>query len=74
MRDIQRRGLGKDIKDLLAGPGPYHPFLDHYRVLWGATREEVADVVRAHDPVAAQEYETHEPRTGRGSSISREVS
>lgn len=52
------------------GAATYHE-LEHQRVLYGATRDELTEILHDLDTRVANEYETG-PRLVRGSSMSGE--
>lgn len=71
MRELQRQALVNAVAALLdEGAATYHE-LEHLRLLWGATRDDLAELLHDLDTRAANEYETG-PRPVRGSSMSEE--
>lgn len=72
MLERQRQGLVQDVAGLL-DEGAVTPWeLEHLRLLWGATRDELTELLHDLDTRAANEYETG-PRPVRGSSTREEV-
>ena len=73
MLERERQGLVQGVAVLLdEGAATYYE-LEHLRLLWGATRGELTELLHDLDTRAANEYETG-PRLVRGSSTSREGS
>lgn len=71
MIERQRLGLTEGVAVLLdEGAATYYE-LEHQRLLWGATRGELTELLHDLDTRVANEYETG-PRLVRGSSTSRE--
>ena len=71
MREAQRQSLVKAVAALLDEGAATFWELEHQRVLYGATRPELAELLHDLDTRVATEYET-EPRLARGSSMSEE--
>lgn len=57
MRDQQRRGLTEGVAALLDEGAATYWELEHQRVMWGATRDELTEAVANLDHQAAAEYE-----------------
>ena len=71
MLERQRLGLTEGVVALLdEGAATYYE-LEHLRLLWGATRGELTELLHDLDTRAANKYETG-PRPVRGSSKSAE--
>lgn len=70
MLDRQRQGLTEGVAVLLDEGAATYWELEHLRLLWGATRDELTELLHDLDTRAANKYET-EPRLMRGSSTSR---
>lgn len=71
MLETQRLGLTEGVAVLLdEGAATYYE-LEHLRLLWGATRGELTEILHNLDTRAANEYETG-PRPVRGSSTHQE--
>lgn len=71
MREHQRQALVKAVAALLDEGAATYWELEHLRVLYGATRGELTELLHDLDTRAANEYE-NEPRHVRGSSTPRE--
>lgn len=71
MLETQRQSLVKAVAVLLDEGAATYWELEHQRVLYGATRGELTELLHDLDTQAAHEYETG-PRLVRGSSTSRE--
>lgn len=71
MREHQRQALVNAVAVLLDEGAATYWELEHQRVLYGATRPELAELLHDLDTRVATEYET-EPRLVRGSSMSKE--
>ena len=71
MREAQRQALVKAVAVLLDEGAATYWELEHRRILYGATRPELAELLYDLDTRVATEYET-EPRLMRGSSMSGE--
>ena len=71
MLDRQRLGLTEAVAVLLDEGAATYWELEHLRVLWGATRGELTELLHDLDTQVANEYETG-PRPVRGSSMSGE--
>lgn len=73
MLEAQRQALVQGVVVLLdEGAATYYE-LEHLRLLWGATRGELTELLHDLDTRVANEYETG-PRPVRGSSTSKEGS
>lgn len=71
MLEIQRRGLTEGVAVLLdEGAATYYE-LEHLRLLWGATRGELTEILHDLDTRVANEYETG-PRPMQGPSTHEE--
>lgn len=57
MREHQRRELTERVALILDEPAPYAPYLDAARVLYGATRAELVEILGNLDHMVAREYE-----------------
>lgn len=71
MRENQRQALVNAVAVLLDEGAATYWGLEHLRLLWGATRDELAELLHDLDTRAANEYETG-PRPVRGSSMLEE--
>ena len=71
MREHQRQALVKAVAALIDSGHATYWELEHQRVLYGATRPELTELLHDLDTRVATEYET-EPRLARGSSMSEE--
>lgn len=71
MREHQRQALVNAVAALLDEGAATYWELEHLRLLWGATRGELTELLHDLDTRVATEYET-EPRLVRGSSMSKE--
>ena len=71
MREHQRQALVNAVAVLLDEGAATYDELEHLRVLYGATRGELTELLHDLDTRVATEYETG-PRLVRGSSTSRE--
>lgn len=72
MLERQRQGLVQGVATLLDEGADTYWELEHRRLLWGATRDELAELLHDLDTRAANKYETG-PRPVRGSSTPREA-
>lgn len=68
MLERERQGLVQGVVALLDEGTATYWELEHQRLLWGATRDELTELLHDLDTRAANEYET-EPRPVQGSSI-----
>lgn len=57
MRDQQRQGLTAGVAALLDEGAATYWELEHQRVMWGATRDELTEVVANLDGAAAVAYQ-----------------
>lgn len=57
MREQQRQGLTVGVAALLDEGAATYWELEHQRILYGATRDELTEVVANLDGAAAREYE-----------------
>lgn len=57
MREQQRAALTERVAAILDEPAPHAVFLEHARTLYGATRDELVEVVANLDHHAATEYQ-----------------
>ena len=57
MREYQRHALTERVAGILDEPAPHAVFLEHARTLYGATRDELTEIVANLDGAAAAEYE-----------------
>ena len=57
MLETQRLGLTEGVAVLLDEGVATYWELEHLRLLWGATREEVTEILRNLDTRVANEYE-----------------
>lgn len=57
MREYQRQALTERVAGILDEPAPHAVFLEHARTLYGATRDELVEVVANLDHHAAAAYE-----------------
>ena len=71
MREYQRLGLTEGVAVLLDEGAATYWELEHLRLLWGATRDELTELLHDLDTRVANEYETG-PRPVRGSSAHEE--
>lgn len=71
MLETQRQALVKAVAVLLDEGAATYWELEHQRVLYGATRGELTELLHDLDTEAANKYETG-PRPVRGSSTSGE--
>lgn len=71
MREHQRQSLVKAVAVLLDEGAATYWELEHQRVLYGATRGELTEILHDLDTRVATEYETG-PRRVRGSFMSGE--
>lgn len=71
MLETQRLGLTEGVAVLLDEGAATYWELEHQRLLWGATRDELAELLHNLDTRVANEYETG-PRPVRGSSTQEE--
>lgn len=72
MLERQRQGLVQGVAVLLDEGAATYDELEHLRLLWGATRGELTELLHDLDTRVATEYETG-PRPVRGFSTSREA-
>ena len=73
MLETQRQALVNTVAVLLDEGAATYWELEHQRVLYGATRGELTELLHDLDTRVANKYETG-PRPVRGSSTSREGS
>lgn len=71
MREYQRQALLNAVDVLLDEGAATYWELEHLRLLWGATRGELTEILHDLDTRVATEYETG-PRLVRGSFMSGE--
>jgi|GEM_PF-6597765 len=71
MLETQRQALVKAVAVLLDEGAATYWELEHQRVLYGATRDELTELLHDLDTRVANEYETG-PRPVRGSSTHEE--
>lgn len=71
MREHQRQGLVQGVAGLLDEGAATYWELEHQRVLYGATRGELTELLHDLDTRVANKYETG-PRPVRGSSMLKE--
>ena len=71
MRETQRQALVNAVAVLLDEGAATYWELEHLRLLWGATREEVTELLHDLDTRVANQYETG-PHLVRGSSTHEE--
>ena len=71
MLERQRLGLTEGVAALLDEGAATYWELEHLRLLWGATRGELTEMLHDLDTRVAHEYETG-PRPVRGSSTHEE--
>lgn len=71
MLERQRQGLTESVAALLGEGAATYYELEHLRLLWGATRDELTELLHDLDTRVANEYETG-PRPVRGSSTHEE--
>lgn len=71
MREAQRQSLVKAVAALLDEGAATFWELEHQRIVYGATRGELTELLHDLDTRVATEYETG-PRLVRGSSMSGE--
>lgn len=57
MREQQRQGLTVGVAALLDEGAATYWELEHQRLLWGATRDELTELLHNLDTRAANEYE-----------------
>lgn len=57
MREQQRAELTERVAAILDEPAPHADYLEAARILYGATRDELVEVVANLDCAAAREYE-----------------
>ena len=57
MREYQRHALTERVANILDEPAPHADYLEAARVLYGATRDELTEIVANLDGAAAREYE-----------------
>lgn len=57
MLEIQRRGVTDGVAVLLDEGAATYWELEHLRLLWGATRDELTEILHDLDTRAANEYE-----------------
>lgn len=57
MRDHQRQGLTVGVAALLDEGAATYWEMEHQRVMWGATRDELTELLHNLDTRAANEYE-----------------
>lgn len=57
MREIQRQGLTEGVAVLLDEGAATYWELEHLRLLWGATRGELTELLHGLDTRVANEYE-----------------
>lgn len=57
MREQQRQGLTEGVAALLDEGAATYWELEHQRVMWGATRDELTELLHNLDTRAANEYE-----------------
>lgn len=57
MREQQRSALTERVAGILDEPAPHAVFLEHARTLYGATRDELVEVVVNLDHHVATEYQ-----------------
>lgn len=61
MREYQRQALTERVALILDEPAPYAPYLDAARILHGATRAELVEILDNLDHMVAREYEAYDP-------------
>ena len=71
MREAQRQSLVKAVAALLDEGAATFWELEHQRIVYGATRGELTELLHDLDTQAANKYETG-PRPVRGSSMLEE--
>lgn len=71
MHEPQRVALTRAVAALLDEGAATYWELEHLRLLWGATRDELTETLHNLDTQTAHEYETG-PRPVRGSSTPEE--
>lgn len=57
MREQQRTELTERVAGILDEPAPWADYLEAARILYGATRDELTEIVANLDGAAAREYE-----------------
>lgn len=57
MREYQRQSLTERVAAILDEPAPHADYLEAARILYGATRDELVEVVANIDCTAAAEYQ-----------------
>ena len=57
MREYQRLGLTEGVAVLLDEGAANYWELEHLRLLWGATRDELTEILHDLDTRVAKEYE-----------------
>lgn len=57
MIEVQRQGLVADVARVLDEPGPHAGLLELRRFTWGATPEDMVEIIANIDHTAAAEYE-----------------
>ena len=57
MREQQRSALTERVAAILDEPAPHADYLEAARILYGATRDELTEVVANLDCAAATEYQ-----------------
>ena len=57
MREYQRLGLTENVAALLDEGAATYWELEHQRILWGATRGELTEILHDLDTRVANEYE-----------------
>lgn len=72
MLDRQRLGLTEGVAVLLNEGAATYWELEHLRLLWGATRDELIETLHNLDTQAAHDYETEGPRLVWGPFTSEE--
>ena len=57
MREYQRQALTEDVARVLDRPAPHAGLLELRRITWGATHDELIEIVANLDHHAAAAYE-----------------
>ena len=57
MREQQRAALTERVASILDEPAPHADYLEAARILYGATQQELTEIVANLDGAAAREYE-----------------
>ena len=71
MRETQRQALVNAVAVLIDEGAATYWELEHQRIVYGATRDELTELLHDLDTQVAHQYETG-PRLMRGSSMSGE--